>query len=363
MAQTKADTMALARHPVWHGWRARAGISIRPGSFTAFLVTLDTPALVALVTLVSIVSSEFIAAAVAYVVVGGVPQVVIIAAFVTPALVAPAASLLFASVIRHLRCEIAERRHAEEALRIAIASADAANRTKSTFLAHTSHELRTPLNAVIGFSDMIRDGIGGGASPEKLTEYAGHINESGRHLLAILNDILDLSKVEAGKLELYEEEIDPGAAVQACVAIMRARAERGGLTLAAEVPATVPMLLADERKVKQVVLNLLSNAIKFTRPGGRVVAGIRVEDSGAVAISVSDSGIGIADKDIAVAMAPFSQVDSALSRKFEGTGLGLPLAKALVELHQGTFKVESKPGTGTTITAVFPVRRSVRRAA
>ncbi len=363
MAQTEATSMGIARRACLGRWGAGAGLSLGPGTFTGFLVRLDTPALVALVTAVSILSSELIASMVSYAVVGGVPRVVTIAAIVTPALVAPAASLFFASVIRHLRREAADRKRAEEALRVAIECADAANRTKSTFLAHTSHELRTPLNAVIGFSDMIRDAIGTGAGPEKLIEYAGHINESGRHLLAILNDILDLSKVEAGKLELYEEEIDPGAVVGSCVAMMQARAERGGLALAADVPAGLPRLLADERKLKQVVLNLLSNAVKFTPPGGRVTAAVHADKSGAVAITVADTGIGIADADIALALAPFSQIDSALNRKFEGTGLGLPLAKALAELHRGTFKIASAPGRGTRVTVSFPAGRSVRRAA
>ena len=339
-----------------------SGLSAGPGTFSGFLLGLDTAALIAIVAAVSIFSSEVIASLVSYAVVGSVPRVVAIAAFVTPALVAPAASLFFVSIIRDLRREVADRKGAEEALRVAIECADAANRTKSTFLAHTSHELRTPLNAVIGFSDMIRDGIGTGATPEKLTEYAGHINESGRHLLAILNDILDLSKVEAGKLELYEEEIDPGAVVTSCAAMMRSRAERGGLTLTADVPPGLPLLMADERKLKQVLLNLLSNAIKFTKPGGRVTAAVRAGDTGAVTITVSDTGIGIAKEDIAIALAPFSQIDSALNRRFEGTGLGLPLAKALTELHQGEFGIASGPDQGTRVTVSFPAARSVPRA-
>lgn len=185
MAQTKATSMAVARHAYMRRWGVGAGLSVGPGTLTGFLVGLDTPALVALVTAISILLSELIAAMVSYVVVGGVPRVVTIAAIVTPALVAPAASLLFASVIGHLRREVADRKRAEEALRVAIECADTANRTKSTFLAHTSHELRTPLNAVIGFSDMIREGVGIGTSSEKLVEYAGHINESGRHLSLI----------------------------------------------------------------------------------------------------------------------------------------------------------------------------------
>jgi signal transduction histidine kinase len=363
MADNKASAISVARHAYLRRWAAGAGLSAEPAEFEGFLLGLETPALVALVTVVSVLSSELIAAAVAYLAVGYVPHVVTIAAILTPALVAPAASLLFASVIRHLRREVADRKSAEEALRIAIESAESANKTKSTFLAHTSHELRTPLNAIIGFSDMIRDGIGTSAGPEKIIEYAGHINESGRHLLAILNDILDLSKVEAGKLELYEEELDIAVAVGACVAMMQARAERGGLSVALKIAERLPVLRADGRKVKQVLLNLLSNAVKFTRPGGRITVALETDGAGAVTMSVADTGIGIAGDQLATALAPFSQVDSALNRKFEGTGLGLPLAKALVELHQGKFQIESAPGRGTTVCIVFPAARSIRRAA
>jgi signal transduction histidine kinase len=342
---------------------AGAGLSPSPGRLAGFLLTLPTPVLVALATIVAVVFAEAVSAAVSVIMVGTVPRVVTVAALVAPVLAAPIASLLFTSVVHHLRREVDDRKRAEDALRLAIEIADSANRTKSAFLANTSHELRTPLNAIIGFSDMIRDGMGNAASPEKLVEYAGHINESGRHLLAILNDILDLSKVEAGKLDLYEEEVDVGSIIRSCVALMRERADHGGVTLRAETPAGLPVLWADPRKLRQILLNLLSNAIKFTRAGGRITAEVAVDATGAMTISVSDTGIGIAPKDIAVALAPFSQVDSALNRKFEGTGLGLPLAKALIELHQGRFDIKSEQGKGTAVTVIFPASRSVRHAA
>jgi signal transduction histidine kinase len=250
-----------------------------------------------------------------------------------------------------------------DALRRAIELAQAANQTKSRFLANTSHELRTPLNAVIGFSDMIREGVVAGMPDGKLLEYAGYINDSGRHLLAVLNDILDLSKVEAGKLELYEEEVDIAAILNVCLIPMRPNADRGQVILAAELPPGLPMLWADPRKLKQILLNLLSNAVKFTGPGGRVVTAVTQAPSGAISISVTDTGIGIAPTDVAAALAPFSQVDSALNRKFEGTGLGLPLAKALVEMHDGRFELHSEPGKGTTVRIGFPAARTRRRAA
>jgi len=342
---------------------AGAGISPEPGWLTRGLIALDRPGLIAAVSVVSIVFSEIIAGIVSLAMQGAIPAVVLVAAFVTPGIVAPLASMLLVAVIDHLKREVDDRKRAEDALRMAIEMAEQANRTKSTFLANTSHELRTPLNAVIGFSDMIRDGMGSGVSSDKLIEYATHINDSGRHLLAVLNDILDLSKVEAGKLDLFEEEINLGAIIRSSTALMRERADRGSVILAAEVPTTLPMLWADPRKLRQVLLNLLSNAIKFTAAGGQVTVEAVADSTGAVFISVADTGIGIAAKDIAVALAPFSQVDSALNRKFEGTGLGLPLAKALVELHQGRFELESEPGVGTTVTISFPAARARQRAA
>lgn len=343
--------------------RIRAELSIECGRLIRALVALNGLALVALASVLAVVFAEFVSWAVSLIMTGAIPPVITVAAFVAPALVAPPVSFLLVAIIKHLRSEVNDRRRAEEALRFAIETAESASRTKSAFLANTSHELRTPLNAVIGFSDMIRDGLQSGTPQEKLMEFAGHINESGRHLLAVLNDILDLSKVEAGKLDLYEEEVDVATIVRSCVALMHERADRGQVTLAVEIAPGLPMLWADPRKLKQVLLNLLSNAIKFTRPGGRVATAAKLMGSGAISMAVIDSGIGIAIKDIALALAPFSQVDSALNRKFEGTGLGLPLAKALVELHQGRLEIKSEPGVGTVVQFTFPAARTRRRAA
>jgi len=337
--------------------------SAAPDRFMRALLAFELPALVGIVTVLAVVLAEIVSTAVSVAMIGTVPPVVTVAAFVAPAAVAPLVSLILIAVINNLRREVAERRSIEEALRVAIDSAEAANHTKSRFLANTSHELRTPLNAVIGFSDMIRDAIDAHAPPEKLLEYAGHINESGRHLLAVLNDILDLSKVEAGKLELYEEEVDVAAIIHSCIATLRQKADRGKVLLAVELAPNLPTLWADPRKLKQVFLNLLSNAIKFTAAGGRVATTAAVDAANAVSITVADTGIGIAPEDIPAALAPFSQVDSNLNRKFEGTGLGLPLAKALVELHQGAFDLKSEPGIGTAVRIAFPAARTRRHAA
>ncbi len=236
--------------------------------------------------------------------------------------------------------------------------AEFANRAKSEFLANMSHELRTPLNAIIGFSEMIRDGAFGPVGNAKYIEYAGDIHESGAHLLELINDILDLSKVEAGEIALNEEIVDFARALHACVRLVGARARANGLALDVDIPDDLPHLLADERKVKQIFINLLSNAIKFTEPGGRVSLRVSVRADRDIEAVVADTGIGIAPRDIDQVMKPFFQVDSRLARKYEGTGLGLPLCKSLVALHGGSLKLESEVGVGTRVRIVFPATRA-----
>ena len=262
-----------------------------------------------------------------------------------------------------LRQEVVWRVRAEEELRAAKEEAELANRAKSEFLANMSHELRTPLNAVIGFSEMIRGEMFGAIGNAKYVEYATDIADSGKHLLDLITDILDLSKIEAGKLELCEDEVDVARVIDACLTLVKERAGSGGLTLKCEIPPELPALRADERKLKQILLNLLSNAVKFTPEGGTVTLAVAVESSDAIVIQVIDTGIGIAPEDIATVMSPFGQVDSALSREFDGTGLGLPLTKALVELHGATFELESEVGVGTTATVRFPLGRLDSHAA
>jgi PAS domain S-box-containing protein len=259
--------------------------------------------------------------------------------------------------------DITERLRDKKELEAATEQAELANRSKSEFLANMSHELRTPLNAVIGFSEMIRGGMYGPVGDAKYVEYAEDINTSGQHLLELINDILDLSKIEAGKLDLQEQVMGVAGAVNACLTVVRERAHGAGLQLERRLPESLPGLWADERKVKQMVLNLLANAIKFTERAGKVTVEAEVGGDGGVAIRISDSGIGIAADDLARIMEPFAQADTSLNRRHQGTGLGLPLTKALVEMHGGVLELESEPGVGTTATLRFPPERMRNAAA
>ncbi len=257
-----------------------------------------------------------------------------------------------------LEREFQNRARAEEAMRAAKEHAEYASRSKSEFLANMSHELRTPLNAIIGFSELMARETFGSLGNDKYRDYARDINESGAHLLSLINDILDLAKIEARKLKLDEKPVDLGAAVSSCLRLVKERAKEHKVRLVNRVDPGLASLRADERAVKQIVLNLLSNAVKFTPEGGRITveAGI---DGDALRLAVRDTGIGIAADDIPKIMEPFRQVDGSLARTYEGTGLGLPLVKSLVELHGGTLTLESEVGVGTVATARFPASRIV----
>lgn|GEM_PF-1269018 len=246
-----------------------------------------------------------------------------------------------------------------EELQTALVKANEANKAKSEFLAVMSHELRTPLNAIIGFAEIMQMGVFGDIENKNYKEYLTNIGDSGKHLLSVINDILDVSKVEAGKLELVEEYLVLGDVVESAVRLIREKAEESDLDLTVNMEKDVPLLKGDERRLKQVVLNLLSNAVKFTPEGGaiRVFSGMG-EDGGHI-LTISDTGIGIAEADLAVALSPFGQVDRRLSRRYEGTGLGLPLCKGLIEQHDGVLELSSKEGVGTTVIVRFPPSRAM----
>lgn len=234
---------------------------------------------------------------------------------------------------------------------------EAANQAKSEFLAAMSHELRTPLNAIIGFSEVIKQQTHGPVGNAKYQDYAADINQSGQHLLTVINDILDLSKVEAGVEELDEECVEVSDAIMSVMAVIRQRLENGGLELELDIPAALPLLSADGRKLKQILVNLLSNAIKFTDRGGKVTFRAACGPDSGFLFEIADTGIGIAAEDIPKALSQFGQVDSDLNRKYEGTGLGLPLTKALVDLHGGSMDLQSEVGVGTTVLVRLPATR------
>jgi PAS domain S-box-containing protein len=260
-----------------------------------------------------------------------------------------------------IRTDITELKEREQALMLAKEAAEIANRSKSEFLANISHELRTPLNAIIGFSEIMRDEIFGPIGSPQYREYLTDVLDSAHHLLGLINDILDLAKAEAGKLELAEEVVDLPSVARAAIRLVRERADRSGLEIVSTLTDDLPFAYADERKLKQILLNLLSNAVKFTPEGGTVEVSAAIEPAGDLVLAVRDTGIGIAPEDIAVALAPFGQVEGSLNRKHEGTGLGLPLCRAMTELHGGQLAIESTVGAGTTVRVRLPAVRLVRR--
>ncbi len=255
-------------------------------------------------------------------------------------------------VLRSARAFEALRRN-QETLIAAKDAAEAANRAKSEFLANMSHELRTPLNAIIGFSTLMREGLYGQLN-EKYTEYAGMVCDSGTHLLAIINDILDLAKAESNRIELREEDVDIARVVALSSTIVREMADKAGVDYDVTLAEVLPHVRADSARLRQILINLLGNAVKFTPSGGRVSLSAEAAPDGGLLFRITDTGIGIPKDKIEVAMSPFGQVDSRLARRFEGTGLGLPLTKRLVEMHGGTFHLASEPGLGTVVTVRLP---------
>jgi len=247
---------------------------------------------------------------------------------------------------------------AADAARLALLDAESANRAKTEFLANMSHELRTPLNAIIGFSDVIQNEIMGRfEETPKYIDYARDIRQAGGHLLNVINDILDIAKIEAGQLDLREDAFDAGRVLDACIGMLSNRAEEAGVHLIHEGGESQVTVWGDEKKFKQIVLNLLSNAIKFTPEGGNVTLSTGIECEGGFELTVSDTGIGIAEGDLEQALVPFSQVDNTRQRNHEGTGLGLPISRALAELHGGSLEIQSEPGLGTTVTVRLPAER------
>jgi signal transduction histidine kinase len=256
-----------------------------------------------------------------------------------------------------------ETRLSLQAIELASArdAAEAANRVRGQFLANMSHELRTPLNAVLGFSEIMEKELFGPLGDARYREFAGDIHNSGKHLLDIIGSILDLAKIDAGKLELYEQEVDMVDVMQVCSRLMTDSAQSGGVKLIVHLPKSPVAMRADLTRMKQILLNLLSNAIKFTPAGKEVELTGEVGEQG-FAWTVTDTGIGMTDEETQTAMQPFRQIDSSLARRYQGTGLGLPLTKSLVELHGGVLEIHSRLGQGTTVIVRFPKSRLVADA-
>lgn len=234
--------------------------------------------------------------------------------------------------------------------------AEVANRVKTEFLANMSHELRTPLNAIIGFSDVMISSLFGKLNSH-YDEYAHNIRDSGLHLLGVINDILDVSRVETGNLEIRSEKMTVETLVEAALRLVRDRAHAGDLKLIKDIEPRLPGVNVDNQRMKQILLNILSNSVKFTPEGGSITISAKRANDGGLIISIKDTGIGIAEEDIEIALTPFGQVDGRLQRKYEGTGLGLPLTKNLIELHSGTMEIKSNPKVGTTVILTLPPER------
>jgi signal transduction histidine kinase len=266
-----------------------------------------------------------------------------------------------AALTAQLKAEKARLLALVRELNIAKQAADDANRAKSEFLASMSHELRTPLNAILGFSEVIKEELFGPGGLAKYVDYAQDVHNSGQHLLDLINDILDLSKIDAGKVELREEDISVTGLIADSASLVCDRAQKSGVGLEI-LPATdLPSLWADKRLLTQILLNLLSNAVKFTPAGGRVTVQAEQDAQGGLRITVADSGIGMSEAEIAKAMSLYGQIDSRISRKHQGTGLGLPISRSLARMHGGELEVDSKSGQGTRITLVLPPQRCMAR--
>ena len=260
--------------------------------------------------------------------------------------------------IKELERELDRHRDVEVSLLKTMRDVREANEAKSNFLANMSHEIRTPLNAIIGFSEIMESQLIGPLGSEQYVDYAKDVRESGQHLLEVINDILDLSKIEAGQLEPGEEEVDLRDAIEACVRMVSDQAKEAEVDITLDLNRPVPHIRANARMVRQILLNLLVNAVKFTLPGGLVTLRVTSnEDTGDLLIRVEDTGIGIEEEDQQRILRPFEQVSKAGGRQGSGTGLGLPMSKSLIELHGGSLDLKSQPGIGTVVTLRLPQER------
>ncbi|HTP75752.1 MAG TPA: PAS domain-containing sensor histidine kinase [Rhizomicrobium sp.] len=258
--------------------------------------------------------------------------------------------------------DVTERHRAQQKLRGALAEAEEASRAKSAFLAAMSHELKTPLNAVLGFSEIIKDEVLGPISPERYRGYAEDIHASGKRLLTIVCDVLDVAQLSGGAITLQPSTYTPKALIDEAITLAR-RATKDERDVSVTIPDIFPTVDVDSKRLRQAIANLIGNALKFTPPGGAVSVTVRLERSGGMSFVVTDTGIGMEPQTISAALEPFRQLDRSLSRRFEGAGLGLSITKSIVELHGGVLLIESAVGEGTTASIVLPASRTKPRAA
>jgi signal transduction histidine kinase len=253
--------------------------------------------------------------------------------------------------------DITQRKETEVALRAAMVESDLASRSKSEFLANMSHELRTPLNAIIGFSDIIRNQAFGAVGAKEYLDYARDINEGGKRLLQVINDILDVSRVAAGDRQLNEGLVDLSKTVASALDILSPKIESNRLIVSNFIGDDTPKLIGEQHAIKQMIINLLSNSVKYTPAGGRVSVSYQMDEDGQLHLAITDTGVGLTDTEIETALSPFGQVETGSSKSETGTGLGLTLVQSLMSLHGGSFELFSQKGVGTTATLVFPPKR------
>jgi signal transduction histidine kinase len=259
----------------------------------------------------------------------------------------------YCAVIR----DITQWKRSEEELRTAKRAAETANQHKSDFLARVSHEIRTPLNAIIGFSDMIASEHFGPAGHSRYVEYAADIGRSGRHVLDIVNDLLDISKIEAGEMDLEFAAVGINDCISEAVSLVQPQANAQRVIIRTSLSQSVPDIVADLRSIKQIALNILANAIRYTPSGGQIVVSTAYESSGSVTLRIRDTGVGMSKGELDQAMKPFGQVASGTRQRGDGTGLGLPLTKAMTEANRATFAIHSAPNEGTLVEISFPPQR------